>query len=286
MESKMFRLKRIKSQIRRLVPILFLFAGLVGLVLWKTENPYVAQMRLYALEGISPVVDVIATPSRWLDSFFEKIKKAVFVYQRNEALEKENEYLRQWRSVALQLGAEQREMKELLSYVNYPKSISHTARIIVDQSGSFSRGVVALAGKNAGIEVGAIALTSKGLFARVVAVSSHVSQLMPVTDYLSRVPVWIGQERIEAIMVGDNSNHPKLIMVENPAQIQVGDIIVTSGYLGVYPSGLSVGVVGQMDEDEIQVNLFENGEKLNFVRLFDFGEKNILIQNDCVCEDK
>ena len=177
-------------------------------------------------------------------------------------------------------------MKELLGYVNYPKSISHTARIIVDQSGSFSRGVVALAGKNAGIEAGAIALTSKGLFARVVAVSSHVSQLMPVTDYLSRVPVWVGQERIEAIMVGDNSNHPKLIMVENPTQIQVGDIIVTSGYLGVYPSGLSVGVVGQMNEDEIQVNLFENGEKLNFVRLFDFGEKNILIQHDCVCEDK
>ena len=286
MESKMFRLKRIKSQIRRLVPVLFLFVGLVGLVFWKTENPYIAQMRLYVLEGVSPVVDVIATPSRWLDSFLEKIRKAVFVYQRNEALEKENEYLRQWRSVALQLGAEQREMKELLGYVNYPKSISHTARIIVDQSGSFSRGVVALAGKNAGIEAGAIALTSKGLFARVVAVSSHVSQLMPVTDYLSRVPVWVGQERIEAIMVGDNSNHPKLIMVENPSAIQSGDIVVTSGYLGVYPSGLSVGLVGDIDESDIQVDLFETGEKLNFVRLYDFGAKDILIQNECECKDQ
>ena len=285
MESKMFRLKRIKSQIRRLIPVLFLFIGLICLVLWKTENPRIVAVRLYVLDAVSPIVDVIAAPSRWIDSFSEKIRNAVFIYQRNAELEKENEYLRQWRSVAIQLGAEQQEMKKLLNYVNYPKSISKTARIIADQSGSFSRGVVALAGSESGIEVGAIALTSKGLFARVVGVAPHVSQLMPMTDYLSRVPVLVGEDRIEAVMIGDNSNQPKLIMVDDPTKIQTGDIVVTSGYLGVYPSGLSVGIVGQID-DEIQVNLFETGEKLNFVKLFDFGEKNVLIKNDCSCEDK
>jgi len=285
MESKMFRLKRIKSQIRRMVPILFLLVGLCCLVLWKTDNPYISEIRLYTLEKTTPIVDVLAAPSRWFDSLSEKFKKAVFIYQRNEELEKENQYLRQWRSVAIQLGAEQQEMKNLLNYINYPKALSSTARIVMDQSGLFARGVVALAGRADGIEVGAIALTSKGLFARVVNVTEHMSQLMPMTDYLSRVPVWIGQNRIEALMVGDNSNHPKLIMIEDPNSIQSGDIVVTSGYLGVYPSGLSVGLVGSIDESDIQINLFETGEKLNFVRLFDFGAKDVLIQNDCACKE-
>lgn len=285
MESKMFRLKRIKSQVRRLVPILFLLVGLCCLVLWKTDNPHISAIRLYVLEKAVPVVDVLSAPSRWLDSFSEKINHAVFIYKRNEELEKENEYLRQWRSVAIQLAAEQQEMKELLHYVNYPKALSSTARIVMDQSGLLARGVVALAGKDDGIEVGAIALTSKGLFARVINVTSHMSQLMPMTDYLSRVPVWVGKDRIEALMVGDNSNHPKLIMLENPDAIQSGDVIVTSGYLGVYPSGLSVGLVGNIDDSDVQVDLFETGEKLNFVRLFDFGEKNVLIQDKCECKE-
>ena len=285
MESKMFRLKRIKSQVRRLVPILFLLVGLCCLVLWKTDNPHISAIRLYVLEKAVPVVDVLSAPSRWLDSFSEKINHAVFIYKRNEVLEKENEYLRQWRSVAIQLAAEQQEMKELLHYVNYPKALSSTARIVMDQSGLLARGVVALAGKDDGIEVGAIALTSKGLFARVINVTSHMSQLMPMTDYLSRVPVWVGKDRIEALMVGDNSNHPKLIMLENPDAIQSGDVVVTSGYLGVYPSGLSVGLVGNIDDSDVQVDLFETGEKLNFVRLFDFGEKNVLIQDKCECKE-
>lgn len=286
MENKMFRLKRLKLQIRRLVPILFLLVGLVCLVLWKTENTYVVAVRGYATDVATPVIDVVGAPARWLDAGMEKIRQAVLIYQRNEVLEQENEYLRGWRSVALQLGAEQQELKELLGYVDFPKSKSHTARIVVDQSGPFARGVVALAGRQAGIDVGTIALTSKGLFARVVHVNDRTSQLMPMTDYLSRVPVWVGKNRVEALMIGDNSNHPKLIMVDHPELLEVGDVIMTSGYLGVYPTGLSVGVVGSMDEDEISVDLFETGDKLNFVRLVDFGERNVLIQNDCACEEE
>ena len=285
MESKMFRLKRIKSQIRRLIPVLFLLVGLCCLVLWKTDNPHISVVRLYVLEKVAPVVDVLSAPGRWLGALSEKFNNAVFIYKKNAELEKENEYLRRWRSVALQLAAEQQEMKELLHYVNYPKASSSTARIIMDQSGLFARGVVALAGKEDGIGTGAIALTSKGLFARVVNVTEHMSQLMPMTDYLSRVPVWVGKDRVEALMVGDNSNHPKLIMIENPDAIQSGDIVVTSGYLGVYPSGLSVGLVGNIDESDIHVDLFETGAKLNFVRLFDFGGREVLIQNECECKE-
>ena len=74
-------------------------------------------------------------------------------------------------------------------------------------------------------------------------------------------------------------------MLENPDAIQSGDVVVTSGYLGVYPSGLSVGLVGNIDDSDVQVDLFETGEKLNFVRLFDFGEKNVLIQDKCECKE-
>lgn len=286
MENKMFRLKRIKFQIRRLIPILFLLVALVCLVLWKTENAYVVAVRGYATDIATPVIDAVGAPARWLDAIMEKIRKAVLIYQRNEELEQENEYLRGWRSVALQLGAEQQELKELLGYVDFPKSTSHTARIVVDQSGSFARGVVALAGHRNGVNVGTIALTSKGLFARVVYVNERTSQLMPMTDYLSRVPVWVGNNRVEALMVGDNSNHPKLTMVDHPELLKTGDVIMTSGYLGVYPTGLSVGIVGSINEDEISVDLFETGEKLNFVRLVDFGERNVLIQDNCACEEE
>jgi rod shape-determining protein MreC len=104
---------------------------------------------------------------------------------------------------------------------------------------------------------------------------------MLLTDYLSRVPVLVGKKRIPAILTGDNSNYPKIIFSDRRDEIQPNDIVLTSGYMGVYPAGLNIGLVKSIDEDEITVSLFETGEQLEFVRLVDFGLNDTLLQNEC-----
>lgn len=281
MENKQFRLKRIKSQIRRLIPVVFLILAIVLMVLWQTKNPFVMAMRSSVSDIMTPVASVLSAPARWLKSAKDTFGNAVFLYQRNKELEEENRQLRAWRALALQLQSEQNEIKKLKGYVSYPKSVSRVARIVMDTGDKFSRSYVALAGKKDGIKNGTIAMTDKGLFARVIEIGDHGSRLMMLTDYLSRVPVLVGNNRIAAILAGDNTNHPKIIFTDKADQIKSGDVVLSSGYMGVYPSGLNIGVVRSVTENEIDVDLFEEGEGLEFVQLVDFGLADALLTTEC-----
>ena len=281
MENKQFRLKRIRSQIRRLFPTVFLVLAVVLMAFWQTKNPAIVALRARVTDKVAPAAQVLSAPAKWIKSAKDTFRQAVFLYQRNEELERENAALRQWRALALQLQSEQNEIKKLVGYVAYPKSTSVVARLVMDTGDKFSRSYVALAGVNAGVKNGAVALTDKGLFARVIDVGDYGSRLMMLTDYLSRVPVLVGEKRIPALLTGDNTNHPKIIFTERAAEIQKGDVVLTSGYMGGYPSGLNVGVVRTTNENEIDVDLFETGEGLEFVRLVDFGLADILLKTEC-----
>lgn len=282
MENKQFRLKRIRSQIRRFIPVVFLIAAICLMVLWQTKNAAIVAARGYVADKMTPVMMVFSAPARWLKNGKDTLSNMVFLYQRNAELEKENQMLRGWRALALQLQAEQNEIKRMAGYASYDKvPVSVVARLVMDTGDKFSRSYVALAGKNSGLKAGSVALTDKGLFARVIDVGDYGSRLMLLTDYSSRVPVVVGKKRVPALLTGDNTNHPKIIFPDKEGIIKEGDVVLTSGYMGVYPAGLNVGVVSQVDNDEIAVDLFEEGEGLEFVRLVDFGLLDVLLKTEC-----
>ena len=281
MENKQFRLKRIRSQIRRLVPVVFLMLAICLMVLWRTQNSYIVSVRHTISDKMSPVISFLAAPARWVKVAKEEVSHAVFLYHRNEVLEQENKVLRQWRSLALQLQSEQNSVKRLAKFVPYPKSTFLTARIAMDGGDKFSRSYIALAGYQNGVKTGAVAMTDLGLFARVIETGRHTCRLMLLTDYLSRVPVVVGPKKIPAILAGDNGNFPKLIFSDRLDEMKSGDLVLTSGYMGVYPSGLSIGLVHNIDEDDVSVELFESGDNLDFVQLVDFGLSEVLIDKEC-----
>ena len=106
----------------------------------------------------------------------------------------------------------------------------------------------------------------------------HYSRIIPVTDYLSRIPVWIGENKVSGILVGDNTSHPFLQLLKEGAVLQVGDKVITSGYIGVYPAGLVIGEIDNIYEDEVRVIPYESGENLSFARLVDFGMNEVLLK--------
>ena len=68
------------------------------------------------------------------------------------------------------------------------------------------------------------------------------------------------------------------------AKIEIGDRVVTSGHAGVFPSGLAIGEVVQID-GEIAVRPFADPKTNEFMRLVDFGISNGLIeQTVCECD--
>ena len=206
-------------------------------------------------------------------------------YKENNHLKKEIEQLKNWRNIALQLQTEQQSLKELLNYKPPFKSTSVTAKVLVDNGNRFVKSLLIQAGLNQGVSKGDIAMTSDGVLGRVVEVGTDASRLMLLTDYASRVPVIIGQEKIHAILSGDGSQQPKITSLPEDITVSVGDIVLTSGEVGVYPSGLGIGIVSEIEQGDIKVRLFEEDDWPEFVQLVNFGLNSVLLKTTCESEE-
>ena len=280
MESKLFRLKRIKAQLWRLFPLTFLLLSVILIVLTVTGNSLIAQMRQTSVVIFSPVISILSQPVQWIKNGSTYLQNWAETYQENERLKSENEYLLKWRSLALELSQEQKELKAYLNYVPPKKTRHLLAHIALDEGSAFTRSFVVSAGSEEGVTKGMLAFSPKGLFARVVEVMPHYARVMALTDYMSRVPVWVGENKQPALLIGDNTARPYLQFLREDEIVKKGDIVMTSGYVGVYPAGLMIGTIDDVQEDEARVQPFENGESLFFVRLVDFSLSDPLLKED------
>ena len=67
----------------------------------------------------------------------------------------------------------------------------------------------------------------------------------------------------------------------NNVQVSVGDRVVTSGMAGVYPAGLPVGVITSVSDGVIRVRPFFNRNRLEIVRIVDYGLSGLLPDPPC-----
>lgn len=281
MENRQFRLKRLKSQVYLFLPLVLLLISF-GFILWgRFHHPLLIQMKVALTDTVSPIVSVVSAPVRWGKSAFWATNDFIRTYQDNHQLKIENETLKNWRNIALQLQAEQSELKKLLQYTPPPKATFLTAKTLADNGSRFSKSLVIAAGQKQGVSKGDLAMTSAGIVGRIVEVGSRTSRLMLLTDYASRVPVVVGAEQIPGILSGDGSLRPKLTSLPEGKSVRPGDVVLSSGQVGVYPSGLSIGVVETVDKGEVKIRLFEENMTPNFVRLVNFGIGSVLIADDC-----
>ena len=123
---------------------------------------------------------------------------------------------------------------------------------------------------------GQVALDERGFVGRVTEVGSRSARVLLATDINSRIPVTLENSRARAIMVGNNAARPRLQHWPEGQVPREGDRVVTSAEAGAFPSGLPVGVVRWTESGAPEVELFARLDRLDIVRLFDFGLSGIL----------
>ena len=281
MENKFFRLKRMKAQVKQFAPVLFLIAALALTGIGVSNNPVLIRVRTAATDAFVPILSVLYTPVRWVKDIGNSVTEIFSIRSENERLKEENASLRLLQNKVYQLTSDNQKLSQLLNYKPEGEKRFVTARIIADNGGSFSKSVLVQAGSVDGVSKGNLALTELGVLGRVIEVGTLASRVLLITDYTSRIPVKVGEDGILAILSGDNDILLKLIAVPEGAQINIGDLVMTSGHSGVYPAGLSLGTVVSMDGNNIYVQPFSERDKAEFVRLVDFGLDGLLPDSKC-----
>jgi rod shape-determining protein MreC len=232
------------------VVIVLVAIGLVALALGGYFNPvtnWFSRITVNAQTWVSgrymAVVDFFTVPH-----------DVASLQQRNAQLEADVAQL-QTQVIGLQQQVtETNILSALVDFARANPAYSYKAAAVIGRDPSpFLRYVIINVGSNEGILPGMPVVTEKGLVGRVDAVISEAARVQLVTDAASSINVRTQASNTEAMLVGSITGDLSLDMIPQDANVQVGDVVLTSGLGGNYPANLLVGQVVSVKKQQSEL---------------------------------
>lgn len=176
------------------------------------------------------------------------------VHEQNQMLRNEVNELRTMNAEASEYYAENQRLRALLGYKQTARQFDFLAASIIGRdSATWSSTVIINRGTKDGVQENMVVVTEKGLVGHIVEAGPVSSKVQLILDPRSSVGTIV--QRAESRMTGtvegdmDNPTMPKMVNIPKTGDVQEGDVVVTSGFGGVYPKGLMVGIVSSLQND-------------------------------------
>jgi rod shape-determining protein MreC len=226
---------------------------LLSLVLMfaDTRFDYLAQVRYYVSMVVTPVHFVAGFPLRVGDFMSGLFQTRRELLTENDSL-REQLLLQQFELQKLEhLVAENQRLNELLKASSTVDELVMRAQLAGISPDPFTKRVLINKGSADQVYVGQPVLDAEGLMGQVVEVEALNSWVLLISDPQHATPVVINRNGIRGIASGtrDSLHMLTLSNVPNTADVQVGDLLFTSGLGGRFPPGYPVGVVNSIGVD-------------------------------------
>ncbi len=187
---------------------------------------------------------------------------------------RENQRLRE-RVDALALKAqeaeeERQELRRLRELLDLRDSVPWTtlaARVIARGVDGSARTVTLDRGSHDGVRLNQPVLTPRGIVGRVIETAPGTSKVQTVLDPNSGAAGLIQRTRVQGMVVGEGEGACRMEYVSDLSNVEVGDVIVTSGLDQIYPKGYTIGVVESIGEGEGLTKLVMLRPEVDFRRL-------------------
>ena len=201
------------------------------------------------LEVAAPVERVLTAPLVLVRDAYRRYVDLMGVRDENAAL----------RVRVAALEQEGLELREALVASGAPEQVAALreqlelpmlATEVVGQDVSpWFRSIVLDRGRSHGLRSGMPIVTERGVVGLVTATTPHAARAMLILDRQSAVDGLVQRSRARGIVRGTGGGELELEFTGPPEDVQVGDLVITSGYGGVYPKGVRIGEVISVARD-------------------------------------
>lgn len=241
------------------------------MIMSKTNNPSISKLRMQIADTVTPVISFIGRP---MDAFYDAgtwVSEMAHLRSENVMLKNQNIELLKWQGAAKAMEAENEALRKLMHVVSNQRNGYITARVVSDVSGPYVHSALMSAGAGDGILKDQPVITETGLMGRVVDVGESSTRVLLLNDINSRVPVAVEHSDIKSILVGNNTGLPSLSYLSSDNKVKVGQRVITSGDGGIFPRGIPVGVVTEVEDGLVSVQPFVEPSKVEYVTVVDYS---------------
>lgn len=200
---------------------------------------------------------VFSLPAHSAAGFFGDIGDLLNVYEENKQLKSR---LDEYASLSAQLESVKQENDTLKEMIDAEESLTdyvmRSAMVIHRAPDRWTETIGINKGSNQGIKKDMAVVTAEGLIGKVETTSAFTStvQLLSDGDRTNRVSAMVntGEDPVYAFIEGWDEEREGLMLrkIESSAKLKKGQKVMTSGLGGIFPRGLAIGEIVNVEPDE------------------------------------
>ncbi|MBN8104665.1 rod shape-determining protein MreC [Vibrio vulnificus] len=207
-------------------------------------------VRYFLNSLVAPIQYTANLPRSMFDGVYERFSTRQSLLEGNQNLKREVLRLRSDLLLLEQYKEENQRLRKLLgsSFVRDEKKM--VAEVMAVDTSPYRHQVVIDKGGIDGVYIGQPVLNEKGIVGQITFVAAHNSRVLLLSDAKNAIPVQVVRNDIRVIASGNGSiDEIQLEHIPTSTDIQVDDLLVTSGLGGVYPEGYPVAYVTSVEHD-------------------------------------
>lgn len=198
------------------------------------------------------LADVFLLPLKLTQGIFNEIKLIVSyrkLYRENLFLNKEIVPLHKQLSAYEEVFRENERLNRLLSFKSKTTFSTKAAQVIGRDPSNWLSILIINKGKRDGLENGMPVISDVSLVGKIIEVSKDSSRVLLINDPNFKAAALIQDSRDEGIVSGSIGGSCKMYFLSLDTEVKNNDIVVTSGLGDVFPKGLLIGRVIDVDLD-------------------------------------
>ncbi len=237
------RKKTSRSRVPRLFLLFVLFVGLLFTLLTSATGRRFGIFHQATLEALGPLQSVFTNISLSTVRLKDRYITLWNLQEENDSLRKELDTYHALLDEYREAYSRNRFLETELEFKRQETFPALMARVVGKDPSFWFQTLIVDRGKNDGVVTGMVARNSLGAVGQVVQVSDNYSKVLLANAPSSAIDAIVQKNRVRGILKGAGEQGYVLQYVLKNGDVKEGDVIVTAGIGGVFPSGITLGTV-------------------------------------------
>ena len=231
-------------------------AVIVPLIIGAVSPYWASQARTFVLDLARPFLEFQTQAIQFFKVQIQQVAEWPKLRTENQALRTELQNLKAEIESLEEIKRENVRFEALLALGEKTQGESRVAKVIARDPSHWSHFIVINKGSRDGVQKNTVLVHPDGLIGKVIAAGPRSSRAILLIDGASRTSAMNQRTRDVGLIEGTGSSTFKMTYLDRESQIQVGDVIISSGLGGIYPKGIPIGKVEVIGDEKDHLNLY------------------------------
>ncbi|MEN8712887.1 MAG: rod shape-determining protein MreC [Arenicellales bacterium] len=288
-------LRRLGGATPATVRVIVMIALSVALMLIDNRTQQFEKLRNVLQTVIYPVMFISTLPREMIRAVTGTMEASSTLQSENESLRQENLLLHSRLEKLHSLEADNRRLKRLLGQSEQIAENVLLAELVEVSLEPYTQQISLNKGSSDDVYVGQPVINGDGVIGQVVHTSQFQSTVTLLTDPGSAIPVMVMRNGLRGVLFGTGvRNRLALPYMTADADIRIGDLLISSGMGGRFPTGYPVATVTevlQQPSDEfltintLPVTQLDHGREVLLIWPETIKEQRVLDQQEVVTDE-